>query len=132
MQGMLRSIVTAACLALAGAVHASGTIGATEVAAMLGGSTPPLVLDVRSESEFAEGHVPGAVLIPHDVLEARIGELGAPREIVVYCRSGRRVELVRPLLETAGFSVRAMQGSFIAWQAADLPVVQPSHKERAE
>ena len=119
MQGLLRSIGAALFLALAAAAQA-------------GDAKPPLVLDVRSEAEFAAGHVPGAVLIPHDVLDARIGELGEPREVIVYCRSGRRVELVRPSLEAAGFSVRALQGNFPAWQDAKLPVEQQESKEGSE
>jgi phage shock protein E len=81
----------------------------------------PLILDVRTPEEFAAGHVPSAVLIPHDQLEARIAELGAPREVVVYCRSGRRSGLVEPILEKNGFRVHQLAGSWQAWQAAGLP-----------
>ena len=83
--------------------------------------SPPLILDVRSQEEFDAGHVPGAVLIPHDQLGARIAELGEPREVVVYCRSGRRSALVEPVLEEHGFRVRQLAGSWLAWDAAGLP-----------
>ena len=81
----------------------------------------PLILDVRTPDEFAAGHIPGAVLIPHDQLAARIGELGAPRDVVVYCRSGRRVGLAVPVLEENGFRAHPLAGSWQAWQAAGLP-----------
>ncbi len=94
---------------------------AAQVAAKDSAKPAPLILDVRTPEEFADGHVPGAVLIPHDQLEARIAELGAPREIVVYCRSGRRSGLAEPILEKNGFRVHQLEGSWQAWQAAGLP-----------
>lgn len=94
---------------------------AAQVAAKDSAKPAPLILDVRTPEEFADGHVPGAVLIPHDQLEARIAELGAPREIVVYCRSGRRSGLAEPILEKSGFRVHQLEGSWQAWQAAGLP-----------
>jgi rhodanese-related sulfurtransferase len=84
-----------------------------------------VVLDVRTGAEFAEGHVPGALNIPHDELEARLGELGADRdrEVVVYCRSGRRADLALDLLEKAGFRrLSHLDGDFQGWVAADRPV----------
>ena len=94
---------------------------AAQIAANDSAKPAPLILDVRTPEEFADGHVPGAVLIPHDQLEARIAELGAPREVVVYCRSGRRSALVEPILEKNGFRVHQLAGSWQAWQAAGLP-----------
>ena len=94
---------------------------AAQIAANDSAKPAPLILDVRTPEEFADGHVPGAVLIPHDQLEARIAELGAPREVVVYCRSGRRSALVEPILEKNGFRVHQLEGSWQAWQAAGLP-----------
>ncbi len=81
----------------------------------------PLILDVRTEEEFRAGHVPGAKLIPHDQLEARLAELGSPEWVVVYCRSGRRSTIAEKLLNERGFEVRQLQGSWLAWEAAGLP-----------
>lgn len=119
------------CLALLFALVASpvfaggATMSPTELAALIESHKAPLVLDVRSDEEFSQGHVPGAVLIPHDQLEARIGELGEPREVVVYCRSGRRSGLIQPVLEKHGFQVRQLEGSWQGWQAAKLPEEMP-------
>lgn len=84
-------------------------------------ATRPLVLDVRSADEYAAGHVPGAVLIPHDQVAARIGELDRSRPVVVYCRSGRRSGIAEGILQQAGFRVSQLDGSYPAWEAAGLP-----------
>ena len=81
----------------------------------------PVVLDVRRDDEFAEGHVPGALHIPHDSLGARLAELrGAEdREIVVYCRSGRRAAAALEILKNAGFRRLAhLRGDYPAWAEA--------------
>ena len=107
----------------------AGVAGAAEpptkrsaLAARIDAGEAPLVLDVRTPEEFAAGHVPGAVLIPHDQLATRIGELGAPREVVVYCRSGRRSGLAEAVLEQRGFRVSQLEGSWLAWEAQGLPI----------
>lgn len=85
---------------------------------------PPLVLDVRTPAEFAEGHIPGAVLIPHDQLEGQLATLESARdrEIVLYCRSGRRSLLAENVLREHGFTrLRQLDGSWQAWDAAGLP-----------
>src|SRR5262249_6692704 len=45
-----------------------------------------LVLDVRPEAEYAAGHIPGAVSVPHDQLAARLAELPEKADIIAYCR----------------------------------------------
>ena len=50
----------------------------------LEGENAPLVLDVRTNAEFGEGHVPGAVNIPLDELSGRLAELNAAKPMVVY------------------------------------------------
>ena len=51
----------------------------------------PLLLDVRTAQEFAEGHIPGAVNVPVDGLRSRLSEVPRDREIAVYCQVGQRV-----------------------------------------
>ena len=80
--------------------------------------SPLLVLDVRSAAEFAEGHIPGAVNVPHDALGERIAELGAvdAKDIVVYCRSGRRSAIALDMLRKAGFSrLFHLDGDWLRW-----------------
>src|SRR5271165_4783760 len=52
--------------------------------------TRPLLLDVRTAQEFAQGHIPGAVSVPIDELRARLSEVPRDREIAVYCQVGQR------------------------------------------
>ena len=60
---------------------------------------PLLVLDVRTQEEFAAGHVPGAVLIPVQELQQRVGELPADKPILIVCRTGRRAAGAYTLLQ---------------------------------
>lgn len=84
-----------------------------------------VVLDVRTAAEFDAGHVPGAMNISHDQLATRLDELSSLRDkqVVLYCRSGRRTLLAADTLRKAGFSkLRHLQGDYMAWEAAQRPV----------
>jgi rhodanese-related sulfurtransferase len=94
----------------------------------------PYVLDVRSAEEYATGHVPGAVNVPYDQVAARLAELPRDREIVLYCRSGRRAGLAADVLAANGFKrLTQLAGDMPAWAASGNPVEQsstPSDKAR--
>lgn len=92
----------------------------------------PLLLDVRSPEEYAQGHLPGAVLIPHDQLAERLDEIDRDRWVLVYCRSGARASKAQAVLEDAGIEVRQIQGSWLRWQEEDRPVVVPAKAEDAQ
>ena len=63
------------------------------------------LVDVRTASEFADGHIEGAVNIPVQDLERRVEELEDRSDaVVVYCRSGRRSAQAKKILESAGFA----------------------------
>ncbi len=76
---------------------------------------PPLLLDVRSPGEYAEGHIPGARLIPLPQLGGRIGELPTDRPIVCVCRSGGRSGVATHQLRARGLQVRNMRGGMLQW-----------------
>jgi rhodanese-related sulfurtransferase/DNA-binding MarR family transcriptional regulator len=83
-----------------------------------------LVLDVRPAVEYAAGHIPGAVNVPHDQLAARLAELPDGADIVAYCRGRYCVfapDAVR-LLRERGFSARPLEGGLPDWRLAGLPV----------
>jgi len=85
-----------------------------------------VVLDVRTPEEYAEGHVAGARNIPHTQLAERLAELGDARErdVVVYCRSGRRSELALEALRAAGFTrLFHLEGDWLRWSAEKRPAV---------
>ena len=59
-------------------------------------SSDYILLDVRSLDEFASGHIPGAILYPHDNISEQTCETILPNKkqrIFVYCRSGRRSKI---------------------------------------
>jgi phage shock protein E len=75
-----------------------------------------LLLDVRSEGEFAAGHLPGAVNVPVTQLAAKLDTLGDKgRPVVVYCASGMRSTRAASLLRDAGFSRVLNLGAMSAW-----------------
>jgi phage shock protein E len=70
-----------------------------------------ILLDVRTKSEFAQRHIPGAVNIPVQELGPRIHELGPKaRPIVVHCQSGVRSASAAQLLQRAGYEVLDIGG----------------------
>ena len=75
-----------------------------------------LLLDVRSPEEFKAGHIDGAVNIPVQDLEARMGEVGArERPVVVYCHSGMRSGRAAQVLRHAGYSAVHDLGPMDRW-----------------
>jgi hydroxyacylglutathione hydrolase len=89
-------------------------IGAGELAARADG---PTVIDVRTETEWNEGHIPGSVHVPLPYLERRIAELRGRQPIVTYCQSGARSATAASVLRAAGVEdVSSVEGGFDAWQ----------------
>ena len=82
------------------------------------------VLDVRNRSEWEEGHVPGARLVPLQELRARLDELRGSRRIAVHCQGGSRSAVAASVLRAAGFvDVANVDGGFAAWvKAGNIPV----------
>ena len=83
-----------------------------------------MVLDVRPEDEFRQGHLPGALSIPLAQLEHRLAELSADREIVAYCRGPWCVlsfEAVAALRQR-GYRARRLEDGFPEWKVAGLPI----------
>jgi rhodanese-related sulfurtransferase len=79
-----------------------------------------LILDVRSRSEYAEGHLDGAVNIPHLELRQRLDELAAVvngRTVSVYCASGVRSYLATRVLLSQGFDARNLSGGWLTLKA---------------
>lgn len=77
------------------------------------------VVDVREPSEWAEAHIPGAVLIPLGELESRMDEVPQGQTVLVYCSSGSRSVAARGILRAAGYpNVISLSGGITAWIAA--------------
>jgi rhodanese-related sulfurtransferase len=79
------------------------------------------LLDVRSDEEVAQGVITGAVVIPADEIMERIVEIPHGKQIVIYCKSGVRAQMVYSLLSDKGFTAKYLDqvvavqsnGSFI-------------------
>lgn len=82
-----------------------------------------LVLDVREQWEYDEGHIPGVTLIPMAEISQRLDEIPADRTVIVTCRSGNRSGQVTDYLRQQGFdNVHNMDGGILAWEAAGYDV----------
>jgi sulfur-carrier protein adenylyltransferase/sulfurtransferase len=84
-----------------------------------------VILDVREESETAEGVIPGAVRVPRGVLERDVLEKipDQRRRIICYCRGGQRSMLACDTLQKMGYGdVMSMAGGWREWTALDYPV----------
>ena len=84
-----------------------------------------MVIDVREDKEFVEGHIINSVHIPLGSVKERINELEKHKEkqIIVSCRSGARSNSACSTLRKNGFeNVYNLKGGVLAWQGADLPL----------
>ena len=88
--------------------------------------TNVVVLDVRTASEYAEGHIQGAVLIDQgqdDFIEKAKATLPIDKKIAVYCRSGRRSANAAGRLADIGYKCVTLKGGIIAWTEVNKPVI---------
>jgi molybdopterin/thiamine biosynthesis adenylyltransferase/rhodanese-related sulfurtransferase len=84
-----------------------------------------LVVDVREQDEWDEGHIPGAVHIPRGYLESRIERASSDvaRQIVLYCASGNRSAFGARTLGELGYEdVSSLAGGFTDWKQNGFPV----------
>lgn len=82
------------------------------------------VLDVREDSEYQSGHVPGANLIPLGELSSRLSEVPTDKTVVAVCRSGNRSGQATQLLRQAGFDAHNMVGGMNSWSSQGFAVEQ--------
>lgn len=80
------------------------------------------LVDVRSPSEFAAGHIPGAINIPMDQIESRLADLSSG-PIVLICQMGKRARMTANLLEPCQHQIAVLDGGTAAWIQAGFPVV---------
>jgi rhodanese-related sulfurtransferase/rubrerythrin len=91
-------------------------ISAEEARELLERSRDVLLLDVRQPEEYEKGHIPGAVLIPLPELPDRLSELKRGRDIVTYCRLGRRSLAAAHLIaDELDAEVYTIDGGIMAW-----------------
>ena len=96
-----------------------------ELLAQINKDQAPIIVDVRSTSEYQSGHVPGAIHIPFwtafttDKLEG----YDKNRVVVLYCAHGPRAGVAKLALSMSGFEkINYLAGHMTAWNKAGLPV----------
>ena len=119
-------------------------IGATSVTLLLTGCQPSslasvtpkeadamfsekkaIIVDVREDSEWNEGHIAGAIHIPLAQVESRLSELAQYKDstVIMQCRSGKRSAKAAVIFQYAGFSkVYNLTGGIIAWSKDGLKI----------
>ena len=103
-----------------------GALEAVEAAELMErlGDESVVVLDVRPTEEYRSGHIPDALSVPVDALEAALQMLPRDKEVVAYCRGPYCVfsdEVVRAL-SARGYRASRLADGFPEWRAAGYPV----------
>lgn len=84
-----------------------------------------LLIDVREQDEYKEGHVARAKNLPLSQLDKRLKEIPKDKQVYLICRSGNRSSQAVGILRQAGYTqIQNVRGGMIAWQLAQLPVVK--------
>ena len=114
MRWVIAALVTLALGALLTPQPSADTAPITAV------DEPTLIIDVRTAEEFAAGHFPGAINIPHEDIIEGIQEYNAGKDqtVLLYCRSGNRSGQAEVRLQSAGFSGAKNVGGLNALLAA--------------
>ena len=86
----------------------------------------PQLVDVRTPSEFAGGHIAGAINVPLDQIEARVADVAADGPVVLVCKAGTRARMAAGLIAPCRANVTVLDGGMDAWYSAGRPVVVSS------
>ena len=98
-----------------GAVYVN--ITAEEAKQIMDSEEGYIILDVRTQEEYDEGHIPGAIVISHEEIEEKAEDVLTDKDqlILVYCRSGRRSKLASEILVELGYTNIKEFGGIIDW-----------------
>ena len=93
-------------------------ISAAEAKALMDSESGYVIIDARTQSEYSEGHIPGAILIPEYEISSRAeNELKDKNQLIlVYCRSGRRSKIAAEELAKLGYTNVKEFGGIIDWK----------------
>ncbi|MCB0765424.1 MAG: rhodanese-like domain-containing protein [Flavobacteriales bacterium] len=85
-----------------------------------------MLIDVRTDREYASGHIPGSVNIDWTApdYETKFGALDKERPVLLYCHGGGRSDQAKEYLEANGFDVKHLAEGFVAWKGAGLPTTR--------
>ena len=76
-----------------------------------------IILDVRTQEEYDAGHIPGAIVVPHEEITEKAEEVLMDKDqlILVYCRSGRRSKIAAEALTELGYTNIKEFGGILDW-----------------
>jgi rhodanese-related sulfurtransferase len=111
--------------ALAAAAPVTDLVAPHALAESTTSAGAPMIIDVRGPSEYAAGHVAGAVNIPLGQLPKHMKSIPQEQQIVTYCnmhhRGESRGERAAAMLRERGYKARALDGGYPAWSELGLP-----------
>jgi uncharacterized membrane protein YfcA/rhodanese-related sulfurtransferase len=88
-----------------------------------------ILIDVREQDEYREGHVAKSKNVPLSQLSQRLNDIPNDKPVFLICRSGRRSGQALKILREAGYAnVQSIRGGMMAWQLAQLPIVKGKDK----
>lgn len=126
----LAAVLAGALLVLAGCAGPGQRVGGAELVASIEAGDAPVVLDVRSTTEYEAGHVPGAVHLPFQSTWSGHAALPVSKAepVLLYCEHGPRAGMARFGLESLGYErVLSLEGHMARWRAEARPItVGPS------
>ena len=98
-----------------GAVYVN--ITAEEAKRIIDSEEGYIILDVRTQEEYDQGHIPGAIVISHEEIAEKAEDVLTDKDqlILVYCRSGRRSKLAAEALVELGYTNIKEFGGIIDW-----------------
>ena len=98
-----------------GAVYVN--ITAEEAKQIMDSEEGYIILDVRTQEEYDQGHIPGAIVISHEEIAEKAEEVLTDKNqlILVYCRSGRRSKITAEALVELGYTNIKEFGGIIDW-----------------
>lgn len=85
---------------------------------------PLQLIDVRSASEYASGHLPEAINIPLEQIELRISDLNTSHPVVLVCQAGTRARMAAELLKNTNLDLLVLDGGTSLWQSSGNPIVR--------
>lgn len=88
-----------------------------------------ILLDVRENDEWQQGHAPGALHIPMAEVPSRVEEIDASAQLYVVCKAGGRSLRVVEYLAQIGYEATNVDGGMSAWHGAGRPIVRDDGAE---